>query len=444
MKIRQKLQKSYIILIIIVIFVASLSSLFIFQRSLNSYIEESRSKEFNQIATEISELSQLQTGFNTVFLSNYVKDKTINLTFYNPNNQVVAQFIGLEPNNDDHIKYINKTYVLIDKKSDKNLITGYLKITYAEDILVYDQSTNEFYREITINSTILFIIALLIASIVAIIISKNLTDPIIDLQKKAKQIRDKDYNLENKTYNIYELDELSRDMNYLSNSLQEQEEIRINYSNDIAHELRTPITNLMLHLEGIRDDIIDADKETVELLISEIYRINGLINNLESTFNSQKTDDKIIIEKICLSELLNNILSSFSISINNKNIKVNKSLIKESFIESDRNKLTQIFSNLISNAIKAVDNEGEISITQKSYKNREIIIIADNGIGMSQDDIEKIFDRFYRVDNVRNTKVSGHGLGLSITKTFVDLLGYNLTVNSTLNKGSEFILTIPK
>ena len=221
-----------------------------------------------------------------------------------------------------------------------------------------------------------------------------------------------------------------------------QEQYRSDYARDIAHELRTPITNLLLHLEGIHDEIIEADKDTIDLLLSEVKRINIMIDNLETSFNKSEEIMTLDIEEIDLSELVTTVSSSFLPLMNEKNIKLEKHYEDNNMIETDKNKMTQILMNIISNAIKAIEDEGLIEISIDSFSNRYVIRISDNGIGMDDDEISQIFDRFYRVDNVRNTKVSGHGLGLSITKNFLDLLGYNISVNSTPKKGSEFIITI--
>ena len=294
------------------------------------------------------------------------------------------------------------------------------------------------------NSALLFLGAILIASIITVFISKIITNPIVDIQKMAKNIRQKNYDLEQKEYNIYELDELSSDINYLAQTLKIQDKIRTDYASDIAHELRTPITNLMLHLEGIRDDVVEADEYTINVLLSEIYRMNALIDNLQVSFANSEKFTELTLEDVNLSQLIEQVTDSFKLSFAEKDISLELDLNEDTVINTDKSKLTQIFSNIISNSIKAVDNNGNIKIIQKSLKNREVIRISDDGIGIDEEDLKHIFERFYRVDNVRNTKISGHGLGLSITKSFVDLLGYNLTVDSTVGKGTEFILTINK
>ena len=113
-------------------------------------------------------------------------------------------------------------------------------------------------------------------------------------------------------------------------------------------------------------------------------------------------------------------------------------------IYSDKDKISQIIQNLISNAIKAIKEDGLIRISLYEDKNNIYIDIKDNGVGISDEKKEVIFERFYRIDDARNTKTNGHGLGLSITKNFVESLGGKIKLKSKLGKGSTFSVIFPK
>ena len=168
-----------------------------------------------------------------------------------------------------------------------------------------------------------------------------------------------------------------------------------------------------------------------------------MIDKLEDSFNQNNESEEIKLEKIELESLIEDITNSFIPLLKEKNINFTQVLTSKSYIETDPTKLKQILSNLISNAIKAVEYGGDITISHDKLINRDIIMIRDNGVGMDQESLSHIFDRFYRVDSARNREIGGHGLGLAITQAYADLLGYNIGVNSEPGKGSEFILTIP-
>lgn len=440
MKLRSKLNRGIIILLSLVILASASISMYLFNNSLSSFINVQRRQQFNQITMDLERFSY-EGSLTPEVLNLYAQNQDLLIQYYDEDNKLISEFNGLSNiNSNEDIELVN---IKIDLLDNYNKEIGYLLIQYSDNVFEYDESVKNFRYEMLRNYTILFIFSIIIGSIFVVLFSSIITNPIMQIKEKTKKLRLKDYSFKEKKYNIYELDELSSDIDYLSSTLQMQEKVRVDYAHDIAHELRTPLTNLLLHLEGIQDDIIEADDKTIDLLLNETKRLNKMIDNLEKSFNDNEDLLKLNLEEVELNSLLENIFDSFIPLFNEKNISYKKDLNESRLMKTDVDKITQIISNIISNAIKAVNENGNISISYKCFKNRDVISINDDGIGMTEDSIKHIFERFYRVDNVRNTKISGHGLGLSITKTFIDLLGYNISVNSEIDKGSEFIITIP-
>lgn len=441
MKLSSKLNRGMIILLVFLILASLFTSLFVFKNSFGSFVQIERDKLFEQISTDLKKIAQSKEGLNPLILDHYAQNEKLLIELYTNNNQLISRYDGISKlDRYDKKDLVEMKIDLVDQLGNS---IGYLKINYIADIFSYDESISSFQREIVRNHTIIFIISLLLGSIFVLIYSKIITDPITDIKRKTRELRKGNFNLEKSDYNIFELDELSADINFLGQTLSQQENRRIDYAHDIAHELRTPITNLLLHLEGIKDKVIDADEQTVDTLLSETQRLSIMIDKLEDSFNKGDNLSEIKLEEIELEALIEDISNSFIPLLKDKNIHFNQIFTSKSYIETDPNKLKQILGNLISNAIKAVENGGSISLSHQKFVNRDIIIVKDNGIGIKKESLSHIFDRFYRVDNARNREVGGHGLGLAITKSFVDLLGYNITVNSEFGKGSEFILTIP-
>lgn len=440
MKLSQKLNRTFIIILIILISASAFTAIFTFNDSLLKYIQFQRQKEFTSISNDIVKIIEVENGLSNVLLKDYVSENNISIKYYNNDNKLISQFNGIE-NYENFSKNSFATQKFLLKDSFENNI-GYLEISYIDNIYEYDNSVIEFRKEIMQKYAIIFIAAMMITTLLIILFSRNITNPITEIQEQTKKIRQGIFEKSGHRYNIYELDQLSADIDYLSTTLEMQDNFRSDYARDIAHELRTPMTNLLLHLEGIQDEIIEADEDTINLLISEIKRLNDMIDDLEVSFNNTKENSKLNLEKTSLKEILTNVSSSFTPLLDEKNITLIKSFDEDKIIETDKLKLTQILSNIISNAIKAVENNGEISIIHKSYKNRDVIRISDNGIGISKENIKHIFERFYRIDDARNTKQNGSGLGLAITKNYADLLNYRINVSSTEGKGTEFIITI--
>ncbi len=441
MKLSSKLNKYFIVLLIITISVSAITSIYIFSNSFERFANIERKQKFDLLSEDLNRLLNLNDGLNPTILQIYAESEEVHIKVYDKNNKLLFEHDGIKTEaRKKNLNFLKAKYNLIDYKNNP---LGYLEIEYPDNIFEYDETIREFRKEMIRNFTLIFIVLMVLGSISILFISKTITDPITYIKNQSNKIRSKNYDIQRKNFDIYELDELSSDISYLATSLSLQDKYRLDYAKDIAHELRTPITNLMLHLNGIKDNVIEADDDTINLLISETQRLSSMINSLESSFNSSENITKLEIEKVNLSELLNIVSSSFIPLMHEHSIELETHFIDEIEINTDINKFKQIISNIISNSIKAIDNDGKIIVTQKHFKNREVISISDNGIGIEKENLEHIFERFYRVDNVRNTKISGHGLGLSIVKTYIDLLGYNISVNSSLGKGTEFIITIP-
>lgn len=436
MKLGSKLYNSFIFIITIVVILTAISALYSFKFSINNYVDGIREQEFKEISQDIISIIEINGGLNSNAISRYAKNKNIDIEYINNNGEISARFQSLKKSENDK-NYVTKTYKLIDDNGTKY---GEIKISYFEDAYLYNKSLQFFYKTMLRNYAVILIISIIVGSIFAVYIGKKIINPISRINQITKEIKNANYNYIKKKYNIYELDELQSNLDYLSNSLSLQSTFRKNYAQDIAHELRTPLTNLLLHLEGIRDDIISCDDSTIELLIGEINRLNNMVDNLQKTFDDTENFSELKIESFDLKNIIISIVNNFNPKINEKKINILLE-IQEIEIKNDLEKVTQIINNILSNAIKAVDENGKISIIGNKFHKRYVLRIIDNGVGISENDIPHIFERFFRVDSVRNSLNGGHGLGLSITKSLADLLAINISVNSTLGKGSEFILT---
>ena len=243
---------------------------------------------------------------------------------------------------------------------------------------------------------------------------------------------------------ISEISNLQNNINFLSKSLKKQEDIRMRYAQDISHELRTPLTNLKLYIEALDDGVMEFDKTTVQSLNGEINRLQVLIDGLKDSFNESVEMGKLNLEEVNISDMLNGIANGFMANFINRNINLTKDIEPGIFLVTDRNKLLQVIQNILTNAIKAIGRDGNIEIKLSGYKKKVFIEITDDGIGIDSDKLDMIFERFYRIDDSRNTKTNGVGLGLAISKNFVEALNGKIDVKSQINQGTSFILAFNK
>ena len=224
------------------------------------------------------------------------------------------------------------------------------------------------------------------------------------------------------------------------------ENMRKEFVANVSHELKTPITSIQGFIETLKmTDNLDEDTKNRFLTIieNEATRLTRLIDDilLLSTIEN-KTKKKV--EKVDLFEVFEEVHEVVNYIAKKKNIKV-----KYEFKNKDidlweySGYIRQILLNIISNAIKYTGENGSVNIKQYIKAKKVFIEVKDNGIGIPQEDIDRIFERFYRVDKARSRSVGGTGLGLAITKHMVKALNGNIKVESELGVGSKFIIELP-
>jgi len=308
-----------------------------------------------------------------------------------------------------------------------------------------------FYTENDINflNTLngLLLLAAAIAAVVSFILGTfmagRLSGPISRVIKTADQISEGNYRDRVKeSTNTREIVELSATINKLAETLGKQEILRKRLTADVAHELRTPLANLQSHLEAMIDGIWEPSAERLKSCHDEALRLSKIVGDLETLARYDGENIVLHKERIHLSELIKKIVISFENEMRSKNINLQCD-VAELYPEADKDKLTQVLVNILSNALKYTNEDGRIQITAARDDDKVRISIKDNGIGISQEDLPYIFERFYRADKSRSRATGGSGIGLSIAKSLVEAHGGTLNVTSGYGSGSEFIIVIP-
>lgn len=369
-------------------------------------------------------------------LGKFSKSLNIDIEILNKDKEAVMSFKGRD--DDETALTTTKSYDIINP--NLNEYRGQLVITYDTGEMAANELLNNFRNSIIIA----IVISLSIGIIIALILSTNITNPIKQISDATLKIKDGEYDIKLEESKIIELENLQNNIRYLSRNLKNQKYVRKQYAQDISHELRTPITNLQLYIEAIKDGVIEVDDQTLSSLLEEIHRLEGLVVNLNKSFNDNSEYFKINKKEFDLSQHIKLILETIKPRLNKLDISLIEEIKDGIIINSDKDKISQVVQNLISNAIKAIKNDGLIRVSLHEDKNNIYIDVKDNGIGISDEKKEIIFERFYRIDDARNTKINGHGLGLSISKNFVESLGGKIKLKSKPGKGSTFSVIFPK
>lgn len=331
-----------------------------------------------------------------------------------------------------------KTYPVLDE----NKVLGTVEITFYGSVN-YNEIDIHFVR--TLNMVFLFvgIFSLIMSMIVGVILSDRITRPIVRVIRKAQLIASGTYeerSVENSS--TREISDLTQSINDLAITLEAQEKLRKRLTGDVAHELRTPMATLHSHMEAMIDGVWEP---TVERLIScdeEINRIIRLVSDLEKLAHYESENLVLNKSSFKAKDFLEHLVKAFEAEFAKLGI---TPMIDcdESIFVADRDKLSQVFINLISNALKFTPSGGMIKISVKEDTHQIDIIVADNGQGISAQDLTHIFERFYRADVSRNRKTGGSGIGLSLVKAIVEAHGGTIIVSSEPGKGTQFTMHFP-
>ncbi len=225
--------------------------------------------------------------------------------------------------------------------------------------------------------------------------------------------------------------------------------IKNDFINNMTHEFKTPISTVALACEVLQDKEVEKNeafqKRYLSIIQAENNRLARQVEKVLQMARLERKDFKLKMEELDVHEVIEKALQTIIIQIENKGGVVKKKLkASDSYIISDEVHLTNIIYNLLDNANKYSNGKPVITIATENKKNGVVIRISDQGIGMTREQINKIFEKFYRVPTGNLHDVKGFGLGLAYVKTIVETLGGNITVKSIPGKGSNFEIYLPK
>ena len=331
------------------------------------------------------------------------------------------------------------------------ILVGYLVSTLLTILVVFWA----VQRMLIEKSEVYFLVGMtLIASFIGAAVSIFLLSPVFSslkhLKKQAQNIAGKDFSTEIETKGPIEFQELGQAFNDMSRNLQdtfqsldESEQEKRMMIAQLSHDIKTPITSIQVTVEGILDGVI-KEEERIHYLTTigrQTERLNKLVEELDVlTLNAQPQDiaDEED-EDVFLDQLLIESMSEFQLQIEQEERDVYIQVKPESAkIKSYYDKLSRILVNLLNNAFKYSEPGTRIEVLAQLTEEELIISVKDEGQGILPEDLEKIFNRLYRVETSRNMKTGGHGLGLAIARELAHQLGGEITAESHYGIGSTF------
>lgn len=447
-----------IVIIIIVTLLTVVISKFYFDKKFGDYIMIKNQNTVQNILMELSEqYSDNKWDYKGMEKISYnALDKGIIVALYDKEDK---EIMNIEKNSKDKCnrimnfikssmegKYGSTTsqfepvyYPLIKsgEKIGEVRVKFYGPIFYMQNELVFLDIVNKIILGIGV-------LLILVSTVIGFIISRSITRPINKLMTKAKYISKGEYDkkIEINT-DILEINDLINSINNLSQSIKEQENIRKRLTGDISHELKTPLTNIQSHLEAMIDGIWEPTEERLLSVKEEAERLSSLVSDMQKLNKYDESSIKLKKDNVNISDIICFVIFQFSNLAKSKNIKIEYEK-KNINLYCDKDKITQALVNILSNAIRYSNEGSTIFIEEKLKDNKVIISIEDQGIGISEEDLKYVFERFYRADKSRTRATGGTGIGLTIVKSIVSSHGGEVKLESKLGEGSKFTIILPK
>ncbi len=325
--------------------------------------------------------------------------------------------------------------------------------------------------QLALSSSLIWtgLIAISAALVLGVFFSRRLSRPLEEMSRAAVRITRGDYSRQLPGYQSRELNDLAQCFNQLAFHLQELEKLRKRSVADISHELRTPLATLRSYVEAVKDGVLPADENTMEVLLEEVMHLNRVAVAIDELASAErKQQDQVSREIINLNRFLQEKIASFKPLYQEKGLTLNLNLPeKEIKTFQDPAALRKIIGNLLDNAYRYTDQGGEVEVSlyelpeydpqsvspmgqefltevSAGQKLRDMVMIKvrDSGIGIRQEQLPYIFERFFRADSSREREQSqvGSGIGLSLVRELTRVAGGFVLVSSRLGEGTTFYL----
>lgn len=445
--IRKRLSILFFICSIGAILLITLSVNATINNKFNQYMVDTQNKRHERIISYFQEVYKREGKWtensgaelmHEAYMSNYC------LTLLDSNKKPIW---GMDPNDIRNRFHIN-TMIVQDggvynskrfeiKVNDK--IVGYVDIGQYSSVLLSEEDIN---FKTSINKSIIAsgLGTLIIIIAISLYFSKQFSNPIKEVSNMSVKLSRGNFEeISTTKSNIEELENLRKSINILAGKLKYQDMLRKRLVSDISHEIRTPLNILQNNLEAMIDGVFPVTEERLNYLNEEVIRFGKLLNNLNTLKEFEAESIKLNFEKVYLDELISDICEDFYMAAENNGIKLHYDIESDENydITGDKDKLKQIFINLISNALKFSERDGEVRINLYGGDKNITVEVKDNGIGINKEDLPFIFERLYRGDKSRH-EIQGSGIGLTIVKNIVQLHSASIDVESEEGQGTTF------
>ncbi len=413
---------------------------------MNELVEQVKSIDNSSILSSIDDIS-LDNNICLEYVDNWGNK-------YYFNNKTTSCLLGKNKNIDKELVKIKQSQeeiyfekILNPLNNSTSLLYGIKKnngyvflFTSLEDI----GTTTSLIKSQLIYLTLLTI---LLSIVIAMFLSRRIAKPISDMTKKATKLADGNYNLVFKNTGINELDELANSLNYLEQEVSKTDTYRRDLMANVSHDLKTPLTMIKAYAEMIKDITIDDKEKTIknlDVIIEETERLNILVNDILELSKLQNNQDNLDIEEFDIVLLIKDILRRYEIIKETENYNLILESPESIIVKADKKRISQVIYNLINNAVNYTGDDLKVIVRLTEESKDCLVEIIDTGKGIDEEDLQNIWNRYYKQEKNHKRNVIGTGLGLSIVKNILEQHHFDYGVKSIKNHGTTFYFKIKK
>ena len=276
------------------------------------------------------------------------------------------------------------------------------------------------------------------------LLSRRTLAPLQDLGEAARRLGRGDLSQRAGTSGPKEVQQLAHSFNVMATELEEAERHRRNLTADIAHELRTPLSNIQGYLEAMKDGLVQPTPETVDTIHGQALQLSRLVEDLRFLAQVESGDLRLQLSPVRMEQLLQSAVDAVRPRAEAKGVDLAMD-VDDALpdMNLDATRISQVVGNLLENAITHTPEGGRVSLSARSDDGLVEVTVADNGPGIAPEDLPRLFDRFYRTDQSRSRDTGGSGLGLTIARRLAETHGGTIEVSSEQGNGSRFTIRLP-
>lgn len=381
-------------------------------------------------------------------LQHYSDSANINITLYSENQPMITYGNEKLAPSIDYIKVLYDQVSHEDHISSSNNVQSFgrkYNNINGVDYYLYLQKDVSADENIIMNSIYLILLCVFISgSFVFLVVAEIIVNPIRKLTNATSELAKGNYDVRVNYTGNDEMSRLNHSFNQMAVQLRKQEETRQKFISDISHEFQTPLTAIQGFANILKEEELPQSQKQkyADIILFHSKRLSTLSKNMLQLTLLDREDVELEYTTYSLIEQINRVISTQEYQADQKNIEiVFQKPKRDIMVTFDEPRMEQVWTNILSNAIKYTGEDGLITITiKRSFSDIEVSI-EDTGMGMSKEVVSHIFERFYREDKARNQE--GNGLGLAIVKSIIDLHQGSIDVISDVDVGTTFIIKLP-